>query len=148
MILGATFLPNPANTLESWWRNCRALVANSQPRPRYSDIEEVQIARMGSVHAGCPLFPLHLYPSDTTRERPTRAGIERLRHNSSWLELEFANESRIIGIPHGASKIRSYYPWALFIDEAAFVPDAGESYDVAISACQDHRGEFSKYGLV
>src|ERR1700688_3592506 len=74
MILGATFLPNPANTLESWWRNCRALVANSQPRQRYKDIEEVQIARMGSVHAGCPLFPLHLYPSDTTRERPTRAG--------------------------------------------------------------------------
>src|ERR1700674_3943170 len=82
MILGATFLPNPANTLESWWRDCRALVANSQTRQRYSDIEEVQIARMGSVHAGCPLFPLHLYPSDTTRERPTRAGIERLRHNS------------------------------------------------------------------
>jgi hypothetical protein len=37
---------------------------------------------MGSIHAGCPLFPLQLYPSDTTRERPTRAGIERLRHNS------------------------------------------------------------------
>jgi hypothetical protein len=54
----------------------------------------------------------------------------------SWLELEFANDSRIIGIPHGASKIRSYHPWALFIDEAAFVPDAGESYDEAISACQ------------
>src|SRR3984893_7947446 len=74
MILGATFLPNPANTLESWWRNCRALVANSQPRPRYSDIEEVQIARMGSVHAGCPRFPLHLCPSDTTRERPKGQG--------------------------------------------------------------------------
>ena len=82
MILGATFLLNPANTLESWWRNCRALVANSRPRPRYSDNEEVHIARMGSVHAGCPPLPLHLYPSDTTRERPTRAGIERLRHNS------------------------------------------------------------------
>jgi hypothetical protein len=128
MILGATFLPNPVNTLESWWRSCRALVANSRPRPRYSDSEEVHIARMGSVHAGCPLFPLHLYPSDTTRERPTRAGIERLRHNASWLELEFANDSRIIGIPHGASKIRSHHPWALFIDEAAFVQ--------AISACQ------------
>ena len=34
---------------------------------------------MGSVHAGCPLFPLHLHPSDTMRERPTRAEIERLR---------------------------------------------------------------------
>lgn len=54
----------------------------------------------------------------------------------SWLELNFTNGSRIIGIPHGASKIRSYHPWALFIDEAAFVPDAGESFDEAISACQ------------
>jgi hypothetical protein len=48
------------------------LVANSQTRQRYSDIEEVEIARMGGVHAGCPLFPLHLYPSDTTRERTGR----------------------------------------------------------------------------
>ena len=46
----------------------------------------------------------------------------------SWLELNFTNGSRIIGIPHGASKIRSYHPWALFIDEAAFVPDAGEYF--------------------
>src|SRR6202790_4666602 len=66
MILRTTFLPNPANTLESRWRNCRALVANSQPRPRYSDIEEVQIARMGSVHAGWTLFPLHLYPQGSS----------------------------------------------------------------------------------
>jgi hypothetical protein len=56
--------------------------------------------------------------------------------DQSWLELRFANNSRIVGIPHGASKLRSYHPWALFIDEAAFVPDAGESYDEAISACQ------------
>jgi len=57
-------------------------------------------------------------------------------YKQSWLELHFANDSRIVGIPHGASKIRSYHPWALFIDEAAFVPDAGESYNEAISACQ------------
>ena len=56
------------------------LVANSQTRQRYSDIEEVEIARMGGVHAGCRLFPLHLYPGDTTGVRPTRAGIEQLRH--------------------------------------------------------------------
>jgi hypothetical protein len=54
----------------------------------------------------------------------------------SWLELNFANNSRIVGIPHGASKIRSYHPTALFIDEAAFVPDAGQSFDEAIAACQ------------
>lgn len=54
----------------------------------------------------------------------------------NWLELNFAHDSRLIGIPHGASKIRSYHPTALFIDEAAFVPDAGLSFDEAISACQ------------
>lgn len=54
----------------------------------------------------------------------------------SSLELNFANHSRIIGIPHGADKIRSYHPWALLIDEAAFMPEAGEAYDEAVSACQ------------
>jgi hypothetical protein len=80
MILGAIVLPNPENTLESWWRNCRSLAANSQSHPRYSDTEEVQIARMGSVHASLPAVPCpHLHPSDTTRERPERLGIEGLQ---------------------------------------------------------------------
>jgi hypothetical protein len=54
----------------------------------------------------------------------------------SWLELNFRHGNRIVGIPHGADKIRSYHPTALFIDEAAFVPDAGQSYDEAVAACQ------------
>jgi len=54
----------------------------------------------------------------------------------SQLELCFANGSRILGIPHGADKIRSYHPTALFIDEAAFVADAGQSYEQAIAACK------------
>lgn len=54
----------------------------------------------------------------------------------SWLELNFAHNSRLVGLPHGADKIRSYHPTALFIDEAAFVPDAGHSFDEAVSACQ------------
>lgn len=54
----------------------------------------------------------------------------------SWLELNFCHGNRIVGIPHGADKIRSYHPTALFIDEAAFVPDAGQSYDEAVAACQ------------
>jgi hypothetical protein len=63
---------------------------------------------------------------------PTAGAI----HKQSWLELNFEHGSRLVGIPHGADKIRSYHPTALFIDEAAFVPDAGESFDEAISACQ------------
>ena len=54
----------------------------------------------------------------------------------SRLELNFTEGNRIVGIPHGADKIRSYHPTALFIDEAAFIPDVGQSFDEAIAACQ------------
>ena len=54
----------------------------------------------------------------------------------SNLELNFRDGNRIVGIPHGADKIRSYHPTGLLIDEAAFIPDAGQSFDEAIAACQ------------
>ncbi len=54
----------------------------------------------------------------------------------SRLELNFKDGNRIVGIPHGADKVRSYHPTALFIDEAAFVADAGHSYEEAIAACK------------
>jgi hypothetical protein len=50
--------------------------------------------------------------------------------------LEFAHGSRIIGIPGGGDQIRSYHPWGLLQDEAAFMPEAGEAYDNAVSVCQ------------
>ncbi len=50
--------------------------------------------------------------------------------------LEFANGSRIIGIPGGADQIRSYHPWGLFQDEAAFMPEAGKSFNHAVPVCQ------------
>jgi len=65
-----------------------------------------------------------LYPLDAPLAKQSR------------LELNFRRGNRIVGIPHGADKIRSYHPTALFIDEAAFVPDAGQSYDEAVAACQ------------
>ena len=52
------------------------------------------------------------------------------------LELDFGHGSRIVGIPHGMDKIRSYHPTMLLIDEAAFVHDAAQSYEEAISACK------------
>src|SRR5579864_546701 len=42
----------------------------------------------------------------------------------SALKLEFANGSRIIGIPEGADQVRSYHPWGLLMDKAAFQPEA------------------------
>ena len=54
----------------------------------------------------------------------------------SSLELNFRAGNRIVGIPHGTDKIRSYHPTALLIDEAAFIPDAEASFNEAISACK------------
>lgn len=51
-------------------------------------------------------------------------------------ELLFANGSRIVGIPGGADQIRSYHPWGLFMDEAAFMPEAGDSYNNALPVCK------------
>src|SRR5581483_6836712 len=50
--------------------------------------------------------------------------------------LEFANGSRIIGIPGGGYQVRSYHPWGLLQDEAAFMPEAGEAYDNAVPVCK------------
>jgi hypothetical protein len=52
------------------------------------------------------------------------------------LRFEFANGSRLIGIPEGADQIRSFHPWGLLMDEAAFQPEAGEAYDAAVPVCQ------------
>jgi hypothetical protein len=51
-------------------------------------------------------------------------------------ELLFANGSRLVGIPGGADQIRSYHPWGLLMDEAAFMPEGAESYNNAASVCQ------------
>jgi len=50
--------------------------------------------------------------------------------------IEFAHGSRIIGIPGGGDQIRSYHPWGLFQDEAAFMPEAGDAYDNAVPVCK------------
>jgi hypothetical protein len=51
-------------------------------------------------------------------------------------ELVWANGSRIVGIPGGADQIRSYHPWGLLMDEAAFMPEAGDSYNAAVPVCK------------
>jgi len=56
--------------------------------------------------------------------------------NTAAGELLFAHGSRIFGIPGGGGQIRSYHPWGLLMDEAAFMPEAGECYDHAVSVCQ------------
>ena len=66
----------------------------------------------------------------------TRYPLAQPLSKQSALELNFRDGNRIVGIPHGADKIRSYHPTALFIDEAAFIPDADASFNEAIAAVQ------------
>jgi hypothetical protein len=54
----------------------------------------------------------------------------------SKYELTFANGSEIVGIPGGASQIRSYHPWGYLLDEASFVAEAGDCYNNAVSAAK------------
>jgi len=75
---------------------------------------------------------VHRQDSDIQKQHPLVAPSSK----QSWLELAWKNDSRIVGIPHGADKIRSYHPTALFMDEAAFIPDAEASFNEALAVCQ------------
>jgi hypothetical protein len=54
----------------------------------------------------------------------------------SKLSLDFAHGGGILGLPAGADQIRSYHPWGYFLDEASFVPDAGECYNAALAVAK------------
>jgi NADPH:quinone reductase-like Zn-dependent oxidoreductase len=64
------------------------------------------------------------------------AALTKPTKRMSKYELTFANGSEIVGIPGGADQIRSYHPWGYLLDEAAFVPDAGECYNTALAAAK------------
>ncbi len=51
-------------------------------------------------------------------------------------KMVFAHGGRIIGLAGGADQIRSYHPWGLLMDESAFMPESGSSYNHAVSVCQ------------
>lgn len=76
-----------------------------------------------------------LYEEQDER-RKRRFPLAKPLREQAALRLEFANGSRITGIPEGADQIRSYHPWGLLMDEAAFQPKAGEAYDAAVPVCQ------------
>jgi hypothetical protein len=94
-------LPNPVDTVESLSRNFRSLAPNSEPHPRYSDAEEVQIARMGSVYAVCPLPPF-------TCTRATRRENARRGRGSRGYDTTFplCRASRLGGKPRVGSLIQ------------------------------------------
>lgn len=64
----------------------------------------------------------------------------RKRHalsgQSSSLNIEWASGGRIFGIPHGEHKLRLYHPTVYVMDEAAFLPEAEQCFNVALPVCK------------
>jgi len=63
-------------------------------------------------------------------EQDTYSVVKRLIPDGATIQ------TGIVGIPEGADQIRSFHPWGLLMDEAAFQPAAGEAYDAAVPVCQ------------
>jgi hypothetical protein len=65
--------------------------------------------------------------------------------------INFSNSSKIWGIPQGGDIIRSYTPSVVFLDEAAFQPEAEKSYSAAKAAARKiiaiSSAELSWFGL-
>lgn len=59
--------------------------------------------------------------------------------------IEWANGSRLLALPQGETKINSYHPTKLILDEAAIQPDGGKAYGAALPACQSIIGLSSAY---
>ena len=78
-------------------------------------------------------YAKHLWANSDEAVREAFPLSKPLRQQGAH-RLEFENGSYIVGIPGGASQIRSYHPWGYLNDESSFQPDAGECYNEAISA--------------
>ena len=46
------------------------------------------------------------------------------------LELKWRNGSHILGLPKGVNQMRMYHPYGYLMDEAAFLPEAEQCYNV------------------
>jgi hypothetical protein len=61
--------------------------------------------------------------------------LTQVLHQQSYKKLEFAAGSSLVALPgKDSQKIRSEHPTVLVIDEACFIENGGEAFDVAISS--------------
>lgn len=75
------------------------------------------VTRAGTIYENQPSWLKKVHPA-VQSEGGNRAGILKVP----------TLQSEIIGFPAGASKIRMYHPSGVFSDEAAFNPEAGETF--------------------
>jgi hypothetical protein len=89
------------------------------------------IARSQTIFDNQPSWLKRQHPAIFS-EGPNRAGLLRVP----------SLQSEIIGFPQGVSKIRMYHPSGVFSDEAAFNPEAGETF-AAIKPAIDGGGRYT-----
>jgi hypothetical protein len=84
------------------------------------------VDRVDTIWRNQPQWLKALHPAITT-EGTSKAGFFKCP----------GLQSEIIGFPQGADKIRQYHPTAVFSDEAAFNPNAAETYAAVRPAIQN-----------
>jgi hypothetical protein len=63
-------------------------------------------------------------------------GYLKMDVSYSYGMMIYPHGSKIWGVPQGSDIIRSYTPSFVFMDEAAFQPQAGDSYRGAMAAAR------------
>lgn len=89
------------------------------------------VARSFTLYENQPSWLRKVHPAFQA-EGSNRAGVFKVP----------SLQSEIIGLPQGVSKIRMYHPSGVFSDEAAFNPEAGESF-ASIKPAIDGGGRYT-----
>jgi hypothetical protein len=146
-ILHAWFLAEPILFVEksrtmmaSWWAAAETLhyVMTHQPTKGifWAQDEDRSLALLDyawTLYEQQARYLKELFPLTKPRDR------------QSYKSLELAAGSSIVGLPgKDPNKIRSEHPTVLVIDEACFIENGGEAFDVAISSHVGERGNGTK----
>ena len=116
------FIPKTREMLTSW---CVMVYATS--RAQWHKAEVIVQTDSEDKAKGLVGYAECLY----RHQQPWLKARHPLSRPASLLEIEWASGGRIFGIAHGENKIRLYHPTIYVMDEAAFLPEAEQCYNVA-----------------
>lgn len=115
------FIPKSRDMMTSW-----SVMGFSTHRAQW--FREETIVQTGSESKAAELVDYTRQLWDNQREHL------KLRHplkTKSTYEIAWEDGGRVIAIPSGEDKIRMFHPTRYVMDEAAFLPEAGNCYDAA-----------------
>jgi hypothetical protein len=123
----ATWLMVAMYSWDSFFHKGRQNIFQSENATKTRDL----VDRAYTLYSNQPEWLKNVHPA-TSAEGGNRAGIIKVP----------SLQSEIIGFPAGADKIRQYHPSGVFSDEAAFNPNASESF-AAIKPAISGGGRYS-----